>query len=188
VPKKVDSEKRDRAVRAVRDHGLSLRAAGQQVGVSATTVQRWIDAAGPAASAAPLEPAPEPAAPPAVELEPADEIRAMIRQFQTDARAAREVGNHTAASALMGHASKLVPTLARLDRLRNEDSDVVRYSKAEVAAAQDSVRATLEALAARPLCCARCGRELSAEFGGLAKDARERLMLRSDLPGKPRKL
>jgi hypothetical protein len=151
----------------VRDHGLSLRAAAAQVGVSATTVVRWIKEAGEAPAIVPVAPPAPAAPPPAVETtgDALEDTRAMVRQFHADAAAAREAGNHSAAVAAQGHAGKLMILIGRLEKQKGENRDFVKYSRAEIAEAEAGALAKLAAYLNRPLLCAECGEKLSIKWG-----------------------
>lgn len=161
-----------RVVAAVRA-GLSHRAAAAQFNVSPPTVARWVEAAG--AESPPIPRAPSAAPPPAPSVDAPlptgdalEQIRAIMARVYRSIERAEGVGNMAAVTTAIGHLSRLTPVLARLERGREEDRDSVRYSKEEIADAQASARAKLEAYLNRPLMCASCSRKLSAEWGGIA--------------------
>jgi hypothetical protein len=64
-------------------------------------------------------------------------------------------------------AAELMPVIARLEKGVAEDADVLRVSRAEITQAMAGVRGRVEAMCARPLLCADCGRKLSLMWGGV---------------------
>ena len=52
--------------------------------------------------------------------------------FERSARASAEVGNHSAAVSARAHASRLLPVLARLERLQHAAGDGVTFTRAEI--------------------------------------------------------
>lgn len=80
-------------------------------------------------------------------------------------RESREVGNLSAAQKFGRDAAGLSNTIARMQKLGQEDADILRISRADIAAARLSFEEKLRALADRPLLCAHCGRALSVEWG-----------------------
>lgn len=179
----MDPAKKARAVKAVQEHGLSLAAAGAQVGVSAMTVKRWVaEAKKQPPALAPLEP-PAPVVPPLPPDAPLiDQVRSIIVRVQAAMPAAERLGNMSAVTNALGHLTRLVPVLARLEAREKDDADVMRFSKTEIAEAKATAVANLQAMLARPLHCAGCSRKLSAQWGGLAKDATDRLLSHSEKP------
>lgn len=159
-------EERARRLRAA---GTSLRETAQQCNRS----EGWVRLAQKrgrveAAEVAPPEPGPAEAA---VGAEPEvtvdaedgpslDQVTAMIRTARRSAAAAERDGNHGAAQKYMRDATALLVVKARLERAQAGQDDAVSIPRAQLAAAQDSVRDRLQRLAARPLTCAQCGREL----------------------------
>jgi len=166
-------ETKARAVAAVRA-GLSYRVAAAQFGVSAPTIGRWLKAAPAAAPAPPPAPPAEPE-PAEGDDEPADALTATrdaIAAFERSARQAAEVGNHSAAVSARAHASRLLPVLARLERLAHSVGDGVTFSRAEIDAARASLAARVSAIVSRgALRCADCDRALSVRMGRLDHDA-----------------
>lgn len=64
--------------------------------------------------------------------------------------------------------SKMVPGMIKIEEALRADADGVHVTAAELAEAQDFVRARLAAIAERPLLCANCSRALSIEWGTAA--------------------
>jgi hypothetical protein len=178
-----------RAVAAVRA-GLSLRAAAAQVGATAPTVARWVKEADaePTAPSAPVAPPAAPVAPAALPVDSLERVRGMLAQFVQMASDARGVGNYDSAVTAMRQAAQLEPLIARLEKLRGEDSSVMKVSRADIAAAVDSARAKIAALNSRPLLCAECSCELSARLGNLAEDATQRMRDHREKARKSRKV
>jgi hypothetical protein len=166
--------------------GSSYRDVAEVAGVSAATVKRWVDAAAqaPAAPAVPADvqararrlvertsaPDVDDGPDPLEGVDPNDSLayaRAMRAAAIRNANIARREGNHTAAQRAMRDAAGMAPLIARLERDAREDTGILRLSVAELE--QDTLRARerLEAMCERPLLCAKCSRELSAEWGGV---------------------
>jgi hypothetical protein len=172
VPKKIDPRVRELAVQAVREGGtlreVAALCAKAGTKVTAMTVKRWADEAGPLAHmAAPADDA-------EIEDLPTDPLEALIamrNMYLRDSARARAAGHHAAAASATSSVTKLSLLIARVEKERRSSGDGVTFTAAEVAAARESVDARLEALRARPLLCAECGRALSIEWGDGAKVA-----------------
>ncbi len=179
------------AVSAVRA-GASYRDAGEVAGVTATTVKRWVDAA-PAAAAVPADVQARarrlvdraPAADvsdgpdPLEGVDPNDCLayaRAMRASQIRNAKIAQREGNHTAAQRNMRDASGMALLIARLERDARDDSGILRLSVAELEQDTAKARELLVAICDRPLLCAKCSRELSAEWGGVDPKELEKLL------------
>lgn len=172
----VANDKRAQVIDAVRRGGLSLRAAAAQFGVSPPTVKRWLDAV-PEAPPAIAPPGPPPGPPPApFQGDAAELTRAVLGELRAAIDEARVNGNHELFARLVSNLTKQGILLKQLEKGANEDADVVKMSRAEIEKGQEEFLATIAALNARPLLCAHCGAHLSADWGGLAKDARARLL------------
>lgn len=179
-------------MRAVTVAGRSLRDVADEYGVSYVTVLRWVKAAGPAKkpkaaeAKAPTpwsgltkeltEREPPPEEPPTAADLPEgatllEQVMALQRDMMASAKAAKAVGNHRAAQAALASAGLLTNTIARIKKTEAEGSDVLKIPRHELITAADSVRKRLEAMRARPLCCARCSRLLSID---MAYEGREK--------------
>lgn len=157
--------------------GCSQREAARRADVSQETVRRWIrEERGeiPASSAsrgvaAPTRPPPAPAPPPDdASPEDVSDTLAMLRRMMGETRrraeeAARE-GNHTAAQRYGRDVANLLNTIARVEKDTQRDADVLRVSRAEIAAAWAALQERWAAICSRPLHCAGCGRALSVEL------------------------
>lgn len=165
----VDPEIKATALEAIAS-GASTRDVAAMAGVSYMTISRWAKAAG----VAPANPAPPPrahrptksepptpVAPPPADMPTIDRVRSTITKLHAVADAAAAVGNHKAAQQSHRDAGAQMLLLARLEKLETKDSDVIRVSRADVSDAMSSVRARVQAMAARPLLCAHCSKELS---------------------------
>jgi hypothetical protein len=181
---KPDPEIVAEAVRLVRA-GSSTRDVAEAIGVTATTIQRWVAAAPPpAAPAVPADvqaraarlveraPATEPddGPDPLEGVDPNDGLayaKAMRAAAVRNATIARREGNHTAAQRAMRDAANMAPLIARLERDARSDEGVLRLSVADLEQDTQKARELLVAICDRPLLCAKCSRELSAEWGGV---------------------
>lgn len=165
--------------------GLSYADAARRFKLTPPTVKRWADAArkkqAEAEEAPPLVVPDEPG-PPAEEDEPEepelpegasslDVARWMLRSTLRSVRAAKRDGNHAASATLMRAATEQTRQVALLEKRATADGDTVRFSRADIDEAMRGLREKFGALLARPLCCARCTRELSGEFAGYDRNA-----------------
>lgn len=152
--------------------GCSFREIGQTLGVTATTVKRWLDEPPPAPANTP--PAALPAhmavalAPPVVPLDMSDPV-AMIAQLIAEQHAAiaadRAAGNMRAVSSNMSTLERMTKTLKQLQAGAADDANTVRISRAEISKIEDSLRERVAAICNRPLLCAECSRKLSVQWG-----------------------
>lgn len=117
------------------------------------------------------EPAPEPVDEPDPETDPAGYLRARMRAGAALARTAEAAGNLSVAQRASRDVAALASVLARLERSQRETNDAIVMTADEWARAERGVRDKLGALAARPLLCAACSRELSILWG----DCRDKL-------------
>jgi hypothetical protein len=111
------------------------------------------------------EPPPEPVDEPDPETDPAGYLRARMRAGAALARNAEAAGNLSVAQRASRDVAALASVLSRLEREARDQSDAIVMTRDEWALAEASVKAKLEALAARPLLCAACNRELSIAWG-----------------------
>jgi hypothetical protein len=166
-PSNHSPEKIARTVAAVKA-GLDLRAAGVQAGVSHQTVARWVKDAKASPALVPAPPDPAPAPPDLADDLPEDLVallKMLIKEGRGAAAAARHAGNHAAVQSFLSNVTKLSTVLSREEKRAGESADHVRYSRAEIEAAQKSAGAKLAAYLDRPLLCASCGRALSVDWG-----------------------
>lgn len=157
--------------------GVSISEAARTAGVTEGAVRQWIKKAkvAPAPSSAPSAPPPAPIpdhmAPPApveaVEVghDMVAGVRAMMNRALQRSAAAEAAGNYAAAQRDSRDASAMAIVLARLTRSEAEDKDILRISRSEVSAIEDSLRDRISAILSRPLLCAECSRALSISWG-----------------------
>ncbi len=146
---------------ALRRTGMSYREVAAKVGVSEGSVRKWEKVAAPAAQ----EPDAAPAAPAAQEPLPAGadaltRARHLQEKYFALAENAERDGNHTAASRALRDAGSQALLIARLEKSARETSDVVTFTRAELAVAQASLNQRMAALATVPLMCEGCAREM----------------------------
>lgn len=163
--------------------GMSHDDVAAEMGLSASTIGSWVKRYGggkvisrtvaPAAKAraearaAEPEPSDEPDADPA-EAGDDDLVASLLRlqkEMHDEARASKRLGNMTAAQRGLKAVADLAPLIARLKRAAKDDRDVLRVSRSEIDRAHADHRERLHKLLDRPLLCAKCGRELSVEWG-----------------------
>lgn len=162
-------EQRAAAVDMVR-RGASVDDVASAIGYSTGAVRSWLLADRRAA----------PAQPPPAEDDPADDVpefdphapaidvlRATVAALQRAHAIAARTGDVRAAQHVARTLSSAVPQLARLERMAQDDGDVIRISRAELAEAAAAYRQRVAAIVARPLTCARCGAVLRAEVAGV---------------------
>lgn len=175
---KLFSEKFKAAALRLLDSGVTTREAQAQLRkrfkehVGEGTLRRWAKVR----DAASEEPAPESAPPsapnvaPPVEAVPADvdtyehTRRELARAKQRADEAARD-GNHTASQRFSKQVVDYTLLLARLDKDRKADTDVVTIPRAELERARQAMRDRVAALASDlertgGLVCSHCGREI----------------------------
>lgn len=159
---------RDKALRLVR-RGHQIKDAAKRAGVSERSLMRWLKAA-----QAPAEPEDDdlPAQAPAEPSEPFDASAspdALARKILADSLRVAEMahadGNTTAATRALRAAHASAHDLARSERERRSNEDVVIFPRAELERAQRSVRDRVAAIAADlertgGIVCAQCGREI----------------------------
>ncbi len=179
----------DIAVAEVRK-GRTTREVAAQFGVTHVTVSRWVK---DAKKAAPL-PMPEPPAAPAPAVPIGDTIadmlafvRAQLTSADARAKKAEAVGHYDAAASATRHIGNILPMLLRIEKALGDDRNVVKIPAAEMEDARRSIAERLRALAAHPVHCAKCGREMRATQAGLAKDAQDRLFDHTEKPRDPKK-
>lgn len=112
---------------------------------------------------APEAPAPESPAPTATHA--LTEIRALVDGAKRDVAEARAIGDVRTQQHATRTVATLMPVLARVEREAASRGDDIVFSRADIEQAEASLRARLEALAQRPLTCARCARELAIDAG-----------------------
>ena len=78
-------------------------------------------------------------------------------------REAEEVSDLPTAQKLLKEATSLSLLIARLEKERNSGNGGILVTQEELAAAEESVREQLRAMAAYPLTCAECGRRLRVD-------------------------
>lgn len=177
---------RGRAWHLVRIEGRSLRDVGAELGVTGTTISRWvaaIDAERNAAAqgGARTQEAPATADGDDLELEDADEsadaavddVLGLVRRMLADTKRritqAETAGNLKVAQAAGADATKQAILLARIERMQKADGSALRITKEEIAQAFESVEQKALAVIARPVLCSECGRRLSAEIAGRSR-------------------
>jgi hypothetical protein len=144
-------------------------------GVSEGTVRQWIKRT-KAAPTAPPPPAParripaHMAPPPPVEAvevghDQVAGLRAMMNRALKRSAEAEAAGNFASAQRDSRDAAQMAVVLARLTRSEAEDRDVLRISRSEVAALEETLRERFAAILSRPLLCAKCSHDLSVEWG-----------------------
>lgn len=149
--------------RRLRAAGTSTRDIAAQCKRSPGWVRVVLKRDVPAPDVEPEAPAEPPPAVPTLDAEDAlslEQVTEMLRSARRSAAAAERDGNHGAAQRYLRDATALIVLKARLERVALGQDDAVTLPRAELAAAQQSVRERLQRLAARPLTCAHCGREL----------------------------
>lgn len=168
--------------------GQSFRDVARAFHVTATTVQRWRDAAEAATPAPALDGAPPispvvsaalaaiPTAPVLPDLPPIPEdadtlerARALLARVEVIAEASLRAGNVKAAQSAMRDALKAINDIARYEATRAKTSDGLHISQEEIDEARETVRARFAAIADRPLLCASCGRKLAISWGENAR-------------------
>lgn len=167
--------------------GLRMVEVAETAGVSTATIARWIRRYGEPglvprtarpealeeerARLAALEEAP----PVADELDdgaPAIEIaRQLIRDTRQRYADAVRAGDTRRASQYSSHLTAQLTKLAALERRSEDDDDVMRIRIADIEAAMGEHRRAVQAILARPLHCAECGRRLTAQIVELEADA-----------------
>lgn len=177
--------KLEERARLLRSKGTSLRETAQQCKRSEGWVRlaqkrgRIEAAEAPEAEPESVERGGGPTSPPVVEPDVTvdaedgpslDQVTAMIRTARRSAANAERDGNHGAAQKYMRDATALLVVKARLERAQAGQDDAVSIPRAELAAAQEAVRERLQRLAARPLTCEQCGRELRMAIARKDKD------------------
>lgn len=156
--------------------GCSYREAGETLGVTAPTIQRWKkETAAAPPKPPPSEPAPADlpahmAPPPAVAALVVGEdliasTRAMVNRMLTRSAASESAGSYASAQRDSRDAANLMIVLARLEKLGADDADVVRVTRADVAKIEESLKERIAAICNRPLLCAECSRALSVRWG-----------------------
>jgi hypothetical protein len=151
-------------IRALHASGFSARALARQIGCSHTTVQNVLRA-GAAAAPPPSPPGDAEEFPSGAPDDLLDFARQMMRDSQRLASDARGVGNFAAAQKASRDSAAYLVIIARLQKAKGEDGDVVRVPRAAIADMMGTIRARVEAILDRPLLCAHCSRELSIEWG-----------------------
>lgn len=190
--KRVSPELRSLILEGV-GQGMLLIDVARETGVSLDTVRRTVEsdrkarakepqAAAPSALAASLsaraagDPVTEPAQDEAElpELDDNDLLasaRALYRWMLREAQKMQAVGNARGATTTINSAAKsIMPMLARLEKIQQEQSSVIRVSREEVDRGMALMRERFAAILDRPLHCAECSRRLSATIG-LGPDA-----------------
>jgi transposase-like protein len=161
--------------------GCSLRDAGETLGVTATTIARWLAAPAPAPAPPASEPPPAPLAaplpahmapPPAVAFEPLDTsdpielVSQLIREQHAAIQADRASGNNRGAASNAATLERLVKSKKQLEDAARKSADGIVVTSAELARVEDSLRERIKALLHRPgLRCAECNRALSVFWG-----------------------
>lgn len=92
--------------------------------------------------------------------------RALYRWMLREAQRMQRLGNARGATTTINSAAKtLMPMLARLEKIQQEQSSVIRVSREEVERGMALMRERFAAILDRPLHCAECSRRLSATIG-----------------------
>lgn len=182
-------EQRAAIARLLRE-GRPYRHIARQVDVSEATVRRM--ARQPADAQAPLTPGiPRAGAlaarvlaaePPPIELPPPPEddgeerptlegllsyMWSVVKSVRRVAEGAERAGNLTTAQRALRDLGQLSPTIVRLEKLMRADSDAIRITPEEYAAARERIAERLLAIHERgPIRCAACARELSIDLAG----------------------
>lgn len=162
---------------ALLDGGASHAQVGEVCGVSAGAIRGWIKRYNyvpnqPARAQGTITAAPPPS--PDVEdesdepepegLSPLEHTIALQRKFERLAKRSEAVGNMRAAGMAMRDAANLSNTIARLRKMEQLEADMLRISRADIDAAEDSLREKIHKYLDRPLLCAECGRKLSIKW------------------------
>jgi hypothetical protein len=126
-------------------------------------VQRAIDAL----TAAEDDGGPDPFGDLPPDLSPAELGAELLGRLRAAHRRSEAAGDTRGAGYAARTIASLLPAVARLARAAQEDGDVVRISRAELAEAAAAYRQRVAATVARPLTCARCGAVLRAEVAGV---------------------
>jgi hypothetical protein len=170
--------------------GCSHRTAGETLGVTGTTIARWLaeppSAKPPAPAVSPSAMPPPPSAPPALPAHmftPAAEglapahapvnvddpialVKQLIREQHEQIHRDRAAGARgTSVSSAVATLEKLTKTLKQLEESDRKAGDGVTISSAEQARIEASLAERIRANCNRPLLCNRCSRELSVFFG-----------------------
>jgi transposase-like protein len=148
--------------------GQSVREASAAHGVPKSTVDRWAKAEREEEDVAPVA-----ALPPAVVgavTSTLDVLRATQAEFLVVSAKAKEVGNMTAAQRALKSVADLSTVIARVERTTKDDADVLTISRADIEVAVRAQRDRMRAVLSRPLCCAKCGREMAIKWGHSAPE------------------
>ena len=100
-------------------------------------------------------------------LSAAETASELLGRLRLAHRRAESVGDVRGAGYAARTIASVLPAAARLARMAQDDGDVIRISRAELAEAAAAYRQRVAAIVARPLTCARCGAVLRAEVAGV---------------------
>jgi len=101
------------------------------------------------------------------DLSPAELGAELLGRLRAAHRRSEAAGDTRGAGYAARTIASLLPAVARLARAAQDDGDVIRISRAELAEAAAAYRQRVSAIVARPLTCARCGAVLRAEVAGV---------------------
>lgn len=164
TPCALGEEQRAEVVRLARS-GMSHRAIARRFGISAPTVAKYVAAAPPVElhAAPPGDLAAAAIDPSASTVEIA---RALLRHASEGLTIAQANGDASLAQRCNRDAATATLLIARLERERRDEADVIRIPRAELEQAMESVREKAAAICARPMLCSACSRNLSATLAG----------------------
>lgn len=148
--------------------GQSIREASAAHGVPKSTVDRWAKAEREEEGVAPVA-----ALPPVVavaSMSTLEALRATQAEMLALSSESKKVGNMTAAQRALKTVADLSTVIARVERTTKDDADVLTISRADIDVAVRAQRDRMRAVLSRPLCCAKCGREMAIEWGHSAPD------------------
>lgn len=98
-----------------------------------------------------------------------EQVKALYRDNLVRAEAASRAGHFVVAQRMSKAAVDLVPTIARIEKAHKEDDDTLHFSKEECESQMLAVQERFKKMAARPLLCSACSRQLSVDYGSGAK-------------------
>lgn len=160
-------DERDARIALALTSGMTIKQAAKACKCSAGTVERiskMLRAEGD--DGPPVELNPNAPAVPTYEA-----IQRVFNGALANYNAAMEAGNENSAKQWSRQMATFAPVLSRLEQARAAAGDEITITPDEYKAADAKVRAILRNMAARPLLCAHCSRELSVRWG--AEDADE---------------